>query len=352
MMTTCGQRLLALLLSVRAALGSRKDLLLENQVLRQQLITLKAQHPLPRVSWAERIGWVWLRRLWSGWKSCLHIVKPETVVAWHRKGFRLYWSFVSRNGAPSDRAERKREIRRLIPQLASENPTWGAPRIHGELVKLGFRLSERTVSRYMPRRRPTGDRRSKWWTFIENHRHAIAAMDLFVVPTLFFRPLYGFFIITHERRQVLHFNVTFRPTAAWVKTQLETAFSKAHGLKYLLFDRDSIFSPLVLETLRALGIEAIRTSYRSPWQNGVAERWIGSFRRDVLDHVIVLSEKHLLALGYEYIEYHHHDRTHYNLEKDCPFPRPVLKKPSAGARLVSMPRLGGLHHRYTWRDAA
>ena len=266
----CCLRLFVLFVTFRTAFQTKQNLVLESLALRQQLITFKAQHPRPKVSRFERIFWVWFRRLWSQWKSALCIVNPETVVAWHRTGFRLYWSLLSKSDCESMSAKRRREIMKLVRRLAQENPTWGAPRIHGELLKLGFAVKERTISRYLMRFHPPNGKKGKWFTFIQNHRHAIAAMDFFIVPTLFFRPLYAFFIITHEKRRILHFNVTFHPTAIWVKAQLEEAFSKAHSIKYLLFDNDAIFSTLIVDTLKKLGIEAKRTAFKSPWQNGIA----------------------------------------------------------------------------------
>ncbi|MFC2146458.1 integrase core domain-containing protein [Acidobacteriota bacterium] len=192
-------------------------------------------------------------------------------------------------------------------------------------------------------------------TFLENQRKGIAAMDFFVVPTLFFKRLYCFFIIDHHRRRILHFNVTFHPTALWVSYQIQAAFSSINSLKfikYMILDHDTIFSALVTKTLKSLGITPIRTSIRSPWQNGIAERWIGSCRRELLDHVIILNPNHLYKLLEEYVDYYHQDRTHYNLGKDPPESRQVQKKESDNDKVIALPKVGGLHHKYVWKQAA
>ena len=178
---------------------------------------------------------------------------------------------------------------------------WGAPRIHAELKKLGFVISEMTVSRYMRRRPAEPDQVKRWVAFLRNHKDDIAAMDLFTVPTASLRLLYGFFVIEHGRRHILHFNATFHPTSAWVIQQLREAFPYDTAPRYLVFDRDSIFSPAVVEFIRAMGTKPVRISYRSPWQNGTAERWIGNCRRELLEHVVVLGERHLVRLMRLYI---------------------------------------------------
>ncbi len=229
---------------------------------------------------------------------------------------------------------------------------WGAPRIHAELMKLGFDVSESTVSRYLPRRPSELDQLKRWMAFLRNHKDDIAAMDLFTVPTASLRLLFGFFVIKHGRRHIVHFNATFNPTASWVMQQLREAFPYDTAPRYLIFDRDAIFSPAVVECVRSFGIELIRISYRSPWQNGTAERWILSCRRELLEHVVVFGERHLVRLMRSYICYYHEDRGHLGLEKDTPNKRPVNPRPSPTAKVVALPRVGGLHHRYEWRDAA
>ncbi|MGA3258710.1 MAG: integrase core domain-containing protein [Bryobacteraceae bacterium] len=236
--------------------------------------------------------------------------------------------------------------------VGTGNSTWGAPRIHAELQKLGFVLSERTVARYLRRVRRRGDPRQRWLAFLRNHREAIVAFDFFTVPTATFRLLYCFFVIEFERRRILHFNVTPNPSAEWVVQQLREAFPDAGPYRYVILDRDSIFNAEVTGFMEATGLKPKRTSIQAPWQNGTAERWIGSCRREILDHVIALNEKHLRRIIGDYIGYYHADRTHDSLEKDAPNRRQVEPKPDPDAAMVSLPRLGEIHHRYGWRHAA
>jgi putative transposase len=269
------------------------------------------------------------------------------VVEWHRAGFRLYWKWLSRARQVGGRKPVSRELRALVFRMAAENPTWGAPRIHGELLKLGFDVSEPTVSRWLRRAPRSPDIGKRWLTFLRNHREAIAAMDFFTVPTLTFGVLYCFFVIGHDRRKILRFNLTRNPSALWIVQQMREAWPYTAMPRFLLFDRDSKFGHDVLSAVREMGSEPVRTAYRSPWQNGVAERWVGSCRRDLLDHVIILNEKHLKRLMAQYVRYYHEDRTHLGLGKDAPAGRPQYAKRSAiGSTICSYPRLGGLHHRY------
>jgi putative transposase len=348
-------RIFVLLQSFRYLFYSWSDLLLENAALRQQVAVLKKENARPKISRFDRIFWVWLSRLWKKWQDALIIVTPETVVRWHRKGFRFYWKLISQRNKNKCKQPINKEIKRLIQQMAKENPTWGAPRIHGELIKLGFNVSERSVSRYLAKIRsgPQGNKLNKWMTFLTNQGKGIAAMDFFIVPTLFFKRLYCFFIIDHHRRRILYFNVTFRPTAQWVCHQLHKAFSSTKEItKCIILDNDKIFAECVTRTLESLGIIPIRTSVRSPWQNGIAERWVGSCRRELLDYVIILNLNHLYKLLEEYIEYYHRDRTHYHLDKDPPISRPIQTKESDDDKVIALPRVGGLHHKYVWEKAA
>jgi transposase InsO family protein len=300
----------------------------------------------------DRLFWTALRHFWSRWTDVLVIVKPETVIGWHRIGFRLYWRWRSRSRPLGGRPKITEEIRVLIRRLAQENQDWGAPKIHGELQKLGFVVSERSVARYLQSIRRRGDPGRRWLTFLQNHREVIAAFDFFTVPTVTFQLLYCFFVIEHGRRRILHFNVTRHPTAEWVVQQLREAFPEAGPYRYAIFDRDSTFNDEVVTFLKATGLKPKRTSVQAPWQNGIAERWVGSCRREILDHVIALNEKHLRRLLRDYVSYHHEDRIHDSLEKDTPNTRPVEQKPTANATVISIPRLGGLHHRYAWSQAA
>jgi len=342
---------ISFLTCLTAFFRSRYNLGLEILALRQQLGVLKRKHPRPRLRIEDRIFWILLCRLWPAWSSVLVIVKPETVVGWHRAGFRLFWRLRSRPrslGRPKIDAA----LRALIRRMVGENATWGAPRIHGELLKLGFDVSERTVSRYLLRLYPRDQSRKLWAAFLRNHRDVIAAMDFFTVPTLTFRVLYCFFIIEHGRRRILHFNVTEHPTGPWIAQQLREAFPGSRPFRYAILDGDAKFGHEVADVLTQCGMKPVRTSPARPWQNGVAERWIGSCRRDLLDHVLIFNEAHLRRLVKDYVAYYHTDRTHDGLEKDTPATRPVAPKPTESAQLVSFPRTGGLHHRYDWQQAA
>jgi putative transposase len=325
---------------------SRRDLLLENLALRQQLEVLRQRRPLPRFAASDRLFWVILRRSWSGWKQALILVQPETVVRWHRAGFKAYWTKLSRHRVRLGRKCVSVELRELIFRMIAENPNWGSPRIHGELTMLGFDVSERTVLRWMRKAPRSPEPANRWATFLSNHREAIAAMDFFTVPTPTFGILYCFFVIGHDRRRILHCNVTRHPNSAWVMQQLREAFPYDYSVKYLIFDRATNFSEEVASLVKSLGMEPKRTSFRSPWQNGVAERWVGSCRRDLLDHVIVLNERHLRRLMKEYVGYYHDDRTHLALTKGTPAGRKAGTKSKTSCKVVSTPRLGGLHHRY------
>ncbi|UCF67234.1 MAG: DDE-type integrase/transposase/recombinase [Acidobacteriota bacterium] len=330
---------------------SRADLILENLALRQQLAILKARSPRPRTRPADRLFWTILHRAWPRWRDPLVLVKPETVIRWHRAGFRRYWRWKSRlrrGGRPRVDVD----IRHLIRRMVKENPIWGSPRVHGELLKLGFEISETTVRRYMRRRSSDPETRQRWRTFLENHRDVIAAMDFFTVPTVTFQILYVFFVIHHARRKILHVNVTISPSSAWICQQLREAFPFDTAPRYLVFDRDSKFGGSVLRTIQAFGIEAVRTSFKSPWQNGVAERWVASVRRDLVNHLIVFNRSHLRRRLRSYVRYYHEDRCHLSLAKDCPSPRRAVQRPSPNATVVPSPRVGGLHHRYYWREAA
>ena len=236
-----------------------------------------------------------------------------------------------------------KEVRDLIFRMVCKNPTWGAPRIHGELLMLGFHVSERTISRWMRLAPRNPEPAKRWLTFLRNHREAIAAMDFFTVPTVSFRLLYCFFVISHGRRQILHFNVTHHPTSAWIIQQLREAFPFWSAPKFLIFDSDSKFSLEVAAAIRSLGVSPALTSFESPWQNGIAERWIESCRDDLLDHVIALNEPHLWRLLSKYVRYYHEDRTHLGLSKQTPEKR---YRSSRHGRVLTSSRLGGLHHRY------
>ncbi len=234
-----------------AFLRFRNSLGLEIVALRQQISVLKRTNHRPRLTPWDQLFWVFLRRVWSRWTEVLVVVKPETVVRWHRAGFRLYCRFLSRR-REKGRTRISSELRQLLERMAKENPTWGAPRIHGELLKLGFEVSERTVSRYLARASRNGDARKLWLTFLKNHREVIAAMDFFTVPTATFRVLYCFFVISHSRRRVLHFNATEHPTSPWIAQQLREAFPEDTAPRYLILDRDRKYEGEATEVLESL----------------------------------------------------------------------------------------------------
>ena len=347
----CNTGLMLRLLRLLSALPirlfcSRFDLVLENLALRQQVTVLRRRHPQPRFCASDKLFWVMLRRLWPGWKRALVLVHPDTVVRWHRKGFKLYWTWLSRHRVQVGRKCVSKELRELIFRMIVENSTWGAPRIHGELRMLGFDISERTVLRWMKKAPRSPEPAKRWAAFLNNHREAIAAMDFFTVPTLRLGVLYCFFVIAHGKRRVLHCNVTRHPTSAWVIQQLRETFPYDSSPGYLIFDRGANFNEEVIDTVKSFGIKPKRTSFRSPWQNGVAERWIGNCRRDLLDHVIVLNERHMKRLMSEYVRYYHDDRTHLALDKGTPDGREAVSRSDGQSRIIAMLRLGGLHHRY------
>ena len=324
-------------------LRTRRSFLLENLALRQQLAVLKRRHPRPRLDLLDKLFWVAVRRSWSRWQQSLTVVTPETVVHWHRAGFRLYWKLISMARGPVGRRQTSKEIQELIFRMVVENSTWGAPRIHGELLMLGLDVSERTVSRWMKRAPSDSEPARRWITFLRNHREAITAMDFFTVPTITFSALYCFFVISHDRRRILHFNVTKHPTSSWIIQQLREAFPFGSAPRFLIFDRDAKYGLEVPAAVRSLRVNPLRTSFESPWQNGVAERWVGSCRRDLLDHIIAVDERHLKRRLSEYIHYYHEDRTHLGLGKGTPDGR---TRTIASGHVLSHPRLGGLHHRY------
>jgi putative transposase len=332
-----------LLSSLLRCFRSCRGLLIENLALRQQLAVFKRQHPRPRFVVADKLFWVFARRFWSGWKQALIVVSTETVIRWHRAGFKLYWRAICRFRRVLGRKRVSKEVRDLIFRMVAENPSWGAPHIHGELLMLGFDVSERTISRWMRRAPRDPEPAKRWLAFLRNHREAIAAMDFFTVPTITFGVLYCLFIIAHDRRRILHFNITRHPTSAWVIQQLREAFSFQAGPRFLIFDRDSKFDWEVLIAVRSMSLRPVRTSFESPWQNGVAERWVESCQRDLLDHVIAVNERHVMRLLSDYVRYYHEDRTHLGLNKGTPAGR---TRSTPLGRVIGFPRLGGLHHRY------
>src|ERR1700694_2331895 len=311
----------------------------ENAVLRHQLIVLRRKLR-GRVQLANGDRWffVQLYRWFPSILQVLTIIRPETLIHWHRSGFRYYWRWKSRSlgGRPQIEAE----LRALIRQMSTENLLWGAPRIHGELLKLGFEIAQSSVAKYVVKRR--GPPSQGWRTFLRNHAPDIAAMDLFVVPTIGFDLLYAFVIVRLDRRDLIWINVTANPTAEWVARQITEAFPWDEAPHYLIRDRDRIYGSVVMRRLRAMGIRDRPITPASPWQNGFAERLIGSIRRECVDHIIVLGELHLRRVLKFYADHHNSVSTHRSLNKDAPVSRPVQRTGVISSRAI----LGGLHHRY------
>ena len=336
----------SLLHSLVSAFKTRRSLALENLALRQQLAVLERSVNRPRVSNVDRGFWVLLRRIWTDWDSVLVIVKPETVVRWHRSGFKCYWTWKSRRRRPG-RPSVAPEVRELIRDMSRSNPLWGAPRVHGELMKIGISISQAAVSKYMVRdRKPPSQ---TWRSFLDNHLADLVSIDFFTVPTATFRVLFVFVVLSHERRRIVHFNVTEHPSAEWTAQQRVNAFPWDTAPRYLIRDRDQIYGGYFSRRVTGLGIEQVLTAPRSPWQSPYVERVIGSIRRECLDHVIVLNEQHLRRLLREYVDYYHACRTHLSLEKDAPSSRPV--EPPVLGKVKAIRKVGGIHHYYTRRAA-
>ncbi len=311
----------------------------ENAALRYQLIVLRRKLR-GRVQLANSDRWflVQLYRWFPSILKVLTIIHPETLVRWHRAGFRSYWRWKSRSlgGRPQIEAD----LRALIRRMSIENPLWGAPRIHGELLKLGFEVAQSSVAKYMVKRH--GPPSQEWRTFLCNHAPDIAAMDLFIVPTIGFSLLYAFVIVRLDRRDLVWINVTTNPTSDWIARQMTEAFPWDDAPKYLIRDRDRIYGAVVTRRLRAMGIRDKPTAPASPWQNGFAERLIGSIRRECLDHIIVFGEAHLRRTLRSYACYYNDIRTHRSLDKDAPVSRPVQRTGIISSHAI----LGGLHHHY------
>jgi transposase InsO family protein len=320
-------------------LRSKLRLEAENAVLRHQLIVLR-RRPRGRVSLTNLDRWFFIQlyRWFPAILKVLTIIRPETLVRWHRSGFRCYWRRKSRPGGGRPKIET--ELRVLIRRMSVENPLWGAPRIHGELLKLGFEVAQSSVAKYMIKRRVPPSQ--GWRTFLCNHAQGVAAMDLFVVPALSLDPLYAFVIVRLDRRDLVWINVTAHPTAEWVARQITEAFPWNEAPRYMIRDRDCIYGPVVTRRLRAMGIRDKPIAPASPWQNGVVERLIGSIRRESVDHVIVLGEAHLRRILKSYARYYNDMRTHLALDKDAPVSRPVQRT----GFVRSLAILGGLHHHY------
>src|SRR5216117_782816 len=286
---------------------AHRHLALENLALRHQLAVYKKTVARPKVRRSDRLFWVALSRVWAGWRQALVIVSPNTVLRWQRRRFREHWTKLSARplaGRPPVNAE----IKALVTRMAAANPLWGAPRIHGELLRLGIDVSERTVSRLMPKRRPLPSQ--AWRTFLANHVRDLVALDFFTVPTARLRVLFVLVVLAHHRRRVVHFNVTEHPTAAWTAQQIVDAFPDDSAPAYLLRDRDSVYGHVFRQRVKGMGIGEVLTAPYCPWQNPLAERLIGSIRHECLNHVLVLGERHLRRTLARYFAYYHRARTH------------------------------------------
>jgi len=331
-----------LLALLRDELRTRRQLLLENLALRQQLGVLRRQVKRPQLSNSDRLFWVVYARLVAGWRGCLHLLSPETVLDWQRKGFRAYWRRKCRHKMGRPLISRK--LMCLIWRLQRENPTWGEKRIAAELALLGHTVGSSTVGRYMHGKRGTSKSAQKWMTFLRNNIKGIAACDFFVVPTIAFQRLFVFVILSHDRRLIRHVAVTRHSSVAWVSREIRVALADSPPA-FLVHDREKTFMmPSFLGTLAELRIEDKRTAPRQPWMNGYCERVIGSFRRECTDHMLVWNERHLQRLLAEYVAYYNSERPHLSLERNAPLPRAPAAAPAA--ELLANPVLGGLHHRY------
>lgn len=325
---------------------SRSALCAENLALRHQLCVYQRSIKRPKVRPADRILWSLLSRVWTGWKDALIFVKPETVIRWQRKRFKEYWGNLSTSGKPG-RPSVADEVKELIRTMSSMNPTWGAPRIVGELAKLGIPVTKSTVDKYRVRvRKPPSP---TWRAFLKNHAKDIVSIDFLVVPTVRFNILYVLLLLSVDRRRIIHFAVTEHPSAVWTAQQVVEAFPWETAPKYLLRDRDKIYGDWFRRRVKNMGIEEVLTAPRSPWQNPYSERLNESIRRECLDHVIVFGENHLRRIIADYVAYYNGSRTHLSLEMDSPVTRPV-QTPDQG-KVISLPQVGGLHHRYERRAA-
>ncbi len=330
---------------LRSLMRTHAELAVENLALGQQLAALQHRSKRPRLRKRDRIFWVWLARFWSNLRSALLIVQPETVLRWHKQGFKLYWRWKSR----SRKAGRPRidaEIRKLIRRMSRDNPLWGTPRIQSELALLGYAVAESTIDVY--RIRLPMPPAHTWRTFLDNHVRDIVAVDFFTVPTAILRILYAFLVLRHERRTVARFNVTAHPTAQWTAQQVVEAFPWEEAPRFLIRDRDAIYGREFRERVKNTGIEQVVTAYRSPWRSPFVERLMGSIRRECLEHVIVLNERHLRRILSSYFAYYHEARTHLSLECNSPVPREI--EPPERGKVIAIPQVGSLHHRYR-RDA-
>ena len=330
-----------LLRLARALAADRTRLALENMALRQQLAVLQRSVERPKLNDGDRLFWTMACEFLENWKEHLVIVMPDTVVRWHQHGFRYYWRWKSRAkpGRPSISAE----VLALIRRMSIDNVRWGAPRIRDELALLDHEVAESTVAKYMVKAKDP-KRQQTWRTFLANHMDVSAACGFFTVPTLTFKLLYVFVVLSHDRRRILHVKVTRHPTQEWTAQQLTEAFPGDTMVpRYLHRDRDSIYGDVVRKRIASLGMNEVISAKKSPWQNPFVERVIGSIRRECTDHLVRLNEAHLRKILGEYVEYYNQVRCHQSLEGNAPEPRAVE---DGDGSVYAIPHLGGLHYRY------
>jgi putative transposase len=330
-----------ILILVVTSTRSRLSLQVENAALRHQLSAYRKSGQRSRIHPADRLLWSVMSRLWSGWHAALFFVQPRTVVVWQKKRFREYWRALSLSSGPG-RPPISPELRELIGRMWKANPTWGSPRIVAELAKPGIEVAKSTVEKYRPHRdKPPS---ATWRTFLAQHLRDLVSIDFLIVPTVTCRVLFVFVVLAHDRRRIVHFSVTEHPTAQWTAQQLVEAFPFESAPRYLIRDRDSIYGQRVIQRIKSLGIEEVVTAPASPWQNAYVERMIGTLRQELLDHVIILNERHLKRLLSSYLDYYQLWRTHRTLEQDAPDGRPV--RTAEPDNVVELPAIHGLHHVY------
>jgi len=338
--------LIAAVTSMALLFRSRLALQVEVLALRHQLAVYQRARQRPRLRPADRVLWAWLSKVWAGWQNALVFVRPSTVISWQRKRFRDHWARLSRQGK-AGRPPIANEIRELIRQMSRANPAWGSPRIVGELRKLGIEVAKSTVEKYMVRQRKPPS--PTWRAFLANHIKDLVSIDFFTVSTVRFQILFVFFLLAHDRRRVLHFNITAHPTAEWTAQQVIEAFPWHTAPRFLLRDRDRIYGAGFRKRVAPLGIAEVVTAVRSPWQSPYVERLIGSIRRECLDNVVVLGERHLRRVLSNYLDHYHRWRCHRSLDMDCPESRPV--QPPEFGEVVEIVEADGLYRHYERRAA-
>ncbi len=326
---------------------SKPQLVAENLLLRQQLIVLNRSVKRPRCTSAERCLFVLLASKLQRWKEALLIIKPETVLRWHRQGFRLLWK--QKSYARSREPKVPAETITLIKEMAANNRLWGAERIRGELLKLNIKVAKRTVQRYMRPARPQRRPAQTWATFLRNHAKDIWACDFLQVTDVFFRPLFAFVITELGSRRIVHVGVTRSPTDEWVAQQVREATPFGTKLKYLIRDNDAKYASHFEAVVTGSGIEVLQTPIKAPRANAICERLLGSVRRECLDHVLIVSEGHLGRVLTEYVRYFNHARPHQGINQHVP-ERKETVDPSVGdsTKVIAFPVLGGVHHDYRW----